>query len=389
MESQYVHTYQALVTQWSEALSSAEYHLMLFINERTLRYGKTEESIPVRHFLEGVFNASGERIVAGVGHTKAAIIRAYQSLQEKGLIEITKGQRFNSTNIFVMQVGRILEGAKKLSKLKVPKKKKQAENDNQVVSYDNRSGVVEAPQWCRRDTSISTHYNNKRNSKNSNSADVTAGIAEALEKAKEKNAASAQRKVQTMATRGLSKQGVSALWRKLLVQYYPDATANLVVTPKQYGMLKASYEATNLPLPFPEFAEWAVANWQELIDYDFAWCKKSPPPRLPSLPFFASMLKYFANYHGNQHIRDTHRKVKSDDAAKKARKLSEQNERLKAELAASERGRTQEQARAEEFRKTAAKRKRELQSTAPQRMRPISELNFHEVPDLPEWGTEE
>lgn len=389
MNNQYVTVYQALVGQWSSELTQAQYHVLLFINERTLRYGKGKEKIPIRHFLEGVFAQTGDkrRVLAGVKHSKSTVTKACQALADLGLIGKAVGNDFNGTNVFAINVKRLIDGAAKLSnRLKEPKRKKERVANNLVVPQEHRGGSTEA----QRGSSGAPNYKNTLSkntlSKNTSSASPAAGIYLAVEKAKEKNALSLQKKTNRMASSGnVSMQGITALWKQLLLKHYPDVSTNLVVTPRQYGMFKASYSSTNMPIPITEFMEWAVANWQELIDHDFAWCKKTPPPRLPSLPFFSGMFKYFVTAHGNQQVRVTHRKGNQDQSVKKTRRLEQSNESLQAQLRSTQEELGRSQAESATHQRTAAKRKRIIKRTKVQAV-PINELRFEDIEELPEWG---
>ena len=78
---------KTIVRQWTSELTPSEFEVLLFINERTLRFGKTTENIPISHFVHGLQNKkTGEIIVSGLGIGRTAVKGAITTLTEKNLI---------------------------------------------------------------------------------------------------------------------------------------------------------------------------------------------------------------------------------------------------------------------------------------------------------------
>lgn len=88
---------KTIIRQWARELTSSEFKVLLFINERTLRFGKATEYIPINHFVHGVINAGTEEVlVSGIGLKRTAIKTAITTLKERDIIDheprTTKGK---------------------------------------------------------------------------------------------------------------------------------------------------------------------------------------------------------------------------------------------------------------------------------------------------------
>lgn len=392
MENQYVSTYQALICQWSAELTQPELNVLLFVNERTLRYGKKRECIPMRHFLQGVVDKVGTRIIAGLRHNKNSIIKAYKSLRDRGLLLVSVGDNFKGTNEFAINFRKIVEGAAAMSKLNIGKKhknepKKEVEYDDFYdeggVSERPSRGISGAQQGYLRGPANKNTYNKNTISKNTNSGQGPAeGIQEAVERAKARGLASAAKTSSTLKTR-ISQRALAAHWRLMVTKHHPGVAIPLAITPKQYGMFRNSLAANQLPVDLPDFIEWAVANWVEIVDYDFEWCTARPAPHIPTLSFFATMLKYFVSAYGNQQMRDSRKKQATDKSVRQAKQLKRQNDQLSSELENAKQALGTERQKAEQFKRVAADANRRLRVRASQPA--ATDIKIEDIDDLPEW----
>ena len=77
---------RTIVRQWGGRLSPAERAVLHFINERTLRYGKSVEFIPLNQFVYGIQDSEGKSIVTGAGVKRNTARAAIQSLVKMGLV---------------------------------------------------------------------------------------------------------------------------------------------------------------------------------------------------------------------------------------------------------------------------------------------------------------
>ena len=72
---------------WPSRLSSTQYIMLGFINERTLRFGKISERLTIRQAMTGIVNQATEEVIhGGTGLKKTAIIDALKALEDRGLI---------------------------------------------------------------------------------------------------------------------------------------------------------------------------------------------------------------------------------------------------------------------------------------------------------------
>lgn len=78
------------------SLTPAEFKVLMFIFDRTVGYKKHAESIPYRHFLDGVWS-QGSLHSVGCGLGESTLKRALRGLVEKGVIERGRGQNFYGT----------------------------------------------------------------------------------------------------------------------------------------------------------------------------------------------------------------------------------------------------------------------------------------------------
>lgn len=63
-----------------------EHLVLMFIFERTYGYKKDRETIPLRHFMQGVRTAGGEIVTTRVGLSKTNLLRAIRHLENKCII---------------------------------------------------------------------------------------------------------------------------------------------------------------------------------------------------------------------------------------------------------------------------------------------------------------
>lgn len=72
--------------RYGQALTLAEFKVLMFIYDRSLGFRKLIESIPYRHFFDGVISSNGDRITFGVGLGETALKKALRGLERKGVI---------------------------------------------------------------------------------------------------------------------------------------------------------------------------------------------------------------------------------------------------------------------------------------------------------------
>lgn len=79
--------------QWPSRVSPAEFLCLIFILERTYRFGKEEELVTYRQMRNGIHSKEGQTIHGGLKLGRTAIITAITKLREKGLIRYSAASR--------------------------------------------------------------------------------------------------------------------------------------------------------------------------------------------------------------------------------------------------------------------------------------------------------
>ncbi len=74
------------ITRLKPFMTPDEFLVVMFIYDRTVRYGKPVENIPLRHFMKGVRDGEGRYVTPRVGLSKANLLRAIHHLFHKGII---------------------------------------------------------------------------------------------------------------------------------------------------------------------------------------------------------------------------------------------------------------------------------------------------------------
>jgi hypothetical protein len=287
------------MNQWRSVLSPAEVEVLYYINERTTRYDKEVEKIPLKHFIEGVYTREGIRIIAGLNRNKSTIIKAYQQLQEKGLIVVKKVGAIVKRNTFAINFKKLIEGAYEMAgSLKVGKKYKES----QQVTQRNSGGSLRGTQGVTQRNPIKytdvvstgkTQDTDSRLQRDDNS------LAENIDKAINRQQGKMREKASKAET-NFTAQNVLALWKEKMIVHHGRAVVPSV-TRKDFAVLRNNFHANSLPIPLPEFFDWAIANWSLLKDNELKWVKDMP--LLPSLRTFGNLYQYFVRAYGEFHLR--------------------------------------------------------------------------------------
>jgi len=77
---------RTIVRHWVGRVTPTEHQILLFINERTLRYGKAAEYIRLSHMTEGIVGSNDQVIVSKLGFKRSAIKKAVVDLDRNNLI---------------------------------------------------------------------------------------------------------------------------------------------------------------------------------------------------------------------------------------------------------------------------------------------------------------
>lgn len=290
------------VNRFSGDLSQSERSVLSFILERTLRFNKLTERIPLRHFLDGVVSMSGEVIVGGLGVGRTTLKNAVQSLKRKRLVRVVKCQE-TGENVFTVAV-EVMEKLFTMAKLKIGKEYKRLRegkgggsksdpgvgqnptlnnNNNgehpQVFSPSLRSGREDAasPRTARHVAGqITQEYEDKR-----------------------------QSKIESLCTKYPNRDKVRRAFTASLRRHYDDRSIPIFSPSKRdWGQYRNFLKATDFGKGFeyPDFFEWSIAYWADVLDRELRWLKGNVP-QVPDLPFFCRMQKYFLHAYFDDELR--------------------------------------------------------------------------------------
>jgi len=107
--SLYVPVYQQILNRWLVEVGINSGLVLLFITERTLRWGKEWEYIPQRHFIFGVTDVrTGEALHSGLPVSKSTLWACLSDVEERGLVGTMKGKGTSRGNRYCVHVERIL-----------------------------------------------------------------------------------------------------------------------------------------------------------------------------------------------------------------------------------------------------------------------------------------
>ena len=90
----YLPVFQAALNYWAALLKPAEVLTLLYINDRTLRYGKEWEHVKFSHYTKGLPAKSSAKVIhCGIGISQTTLQRALKTLQEADLIHAENTQQ--------------------------------------------------------------------------------------------------------------------------------------------------------------------------------------------------------------------------------------------------------------------------------------------------------
>jgi hypothetical protein len=374
--SLYVRVSQAIDNYMVASLTPSQYQLLRFINERTLRYEKEWEYIPMRHFLEGVYSGRGELLHAGLPYAKATVIKAYQGLVDIGIIKQAGGTR----NKFAIDYERLLEAAHTMALahqgLKPSRRQTVTHRTSDLEeTVTHRTSPLLKEQKSRSDrypeadASQEIPSGGKREDKGTLHA-----LLSTVTTSREKMAARAAKLAEN-----ITQENVKGAWVTAHLEHRKER-AMLSLSKSEIGKVRGVWRANRVPVPLNEFITWAVANWNEIRTHEMKWCKGFP--QVPDFKFFIGMLKWFVKAFGEYNERhwehqdmlearrDNKASKKTMDEAHSLKKLLDQYEQRHER----DQERIRKQSKAiEGMRKNGAPRR---SSYLPENMKEIHELEI-------------
>ena len=304
MDNTYTGVMQSVITITRSELSNTEFKTLLFIIQRTIRYGKQQERISHRHFSEGVWSRDGDLITVGLGACRKTVTRAIKKLIKIGLIFV---EDVGGSNLIKLNVERLIAvNCKIMSKLKQTRKEKagdkelgEGQNVPRGRGKMSHGGGVKCPP-----ISIHSKVDIEKVDKGdeSSSDTVLAGIDKVIEKTKEKNLERLRRRTTKLDTT-LTSAGLKAHWNITLREGYPDVPSVTDIPAPSFYKIRSAYNAHGSPLPLREFVVWCIDNWGDLYGGPLAWVDNMTP--VPDIFILCVIYKHFVTAYGE---RDTFKK---------------------------------------------------------------------------------
>lgn len=234
--------------------TASEAKVAHFCIERTARFNKRSERIPMRHMLEGI-----PKVIAGLGLARNTIKRALRGLESKGFIKLHPQKDANGRDAAPR-----IEIVCKMSHLKIPKRLK-----------DKELGEGSTVDHLKEEKGSPSVINNLRTTRERVHA-VADGIRKRGRRIRKKKAHTGINETEKIKT-----SSVSTAWRQLMLEYYPEmgrASFTKATGGRVTAQLRQNAQSVDDPY---EFMEWCIVNWNKLKRSEFKnWDLIKPKPEI-------------------------------------------------------------------------------------------------------------
>jgi hypothetical protein len=297
MSESYTAIMQLSNSVFTFCLSSVEKRVLDFIIQRTLRFNKNHEVIPIRHFIDGVYDMDDKVICFAACTSKQKLFQALKSLASNGYIHISRVGRANRYGVYEQDL--IALGAKAMSHLKEARQKKRLESNQKKKARWFTTEPHIGSQVNHLNGSQVNHRSNRSKVTDSEVMESTASQVDAIKSAQQKNKQAKLEKEEKARTRK-NMGNATVLWNASLREHCPEAPPARKITGKQWGPLKANTVSMEGP-EFAAFLSWTVENWSVLARHDLKWVDDITD--VPDLFLFARLSKHFVAAYANESAR--------------------------------------------------------------------------------------
>lgn len=331
MKYTYFDVLRSINSYWIHELSSKEFIVLVFIVERTIRYKKYSENIPMSIFLNGVFERkSGKCLHAPLPISRTSIKSAYNSLFERGLISITTNDY--GVNKFEVDCNSIVEKGRYLAL--------QLENNHKVKSELGRKSTTRRTNSDTRGADIrkgrsnsdplitdNKYIDNKTKIKRSDTTNNVVSFSYHNKHSSKSRNRSRKRVRHTTNEDSdnyqLTKERFITTWKDLLNKYYDTVTVNNF-SDRDFFILNKSRKQHKLPMSFNGFTEWVIENWST-INYRLSWIKSMT--KYPSPFHYARYFKHIVKVYADLEAKNDIRTMQKDENSilKKFERLTSEN----------------------------------------------------------------
>jgi hypothetical protein len=312
----YVPVQQMIVSYWMGVLPPPQITLLLYINERTLRYGKDTESIPKRHFLKGVTANNGQVLHNGLNIAHTALWKHLAELENTHhLIHVQKSLKLHVGNKYSLHLANLsepvmagklktssknLDTSRQKRRLKVSKKAQETDESEGELVRNTTGGSSQNELGTRsQNVLISNRYINNRLELAETKRDrfatrIISDFSESVEgriQATKERSVSRREQLTAKADSDLRMPNIKAAWENAVAQVKEsDPTWDRMTTPptgKTVGILKKHIHRIypNGGYRLGEIFYDTISRWDDIRLGPMAW--HTDMPRAPHFDFVA------------------------------------------------------------------------------------------------------
>jgi hypothetical protein len=311
-------------------LTNAEFHTLLFIGERTIRYNKLEEKIPLRHFLTGVYDKTGQLLLGHVSLSKTSLLKGIKSLHRRGFIALSHCTE-SGAGIYRLVVENIEKAVAMIRETSARTTKKWFRNNEvEDVATKSERGSTLVPGvgnfGTTKDTDRELQKDQKPTSLSSAAVEpAVVSVKKKVEEIRQKYRETRERKKDELhlTREGFRQDAFIAAWVSSCEThketYFGDKVPLVSPTRKELAIFKNSLTGLALPAGFKAgaFIEWCVLYWNTVQEERFYWMTNPPAPLAPDLRFFMRFIRdFYAIYlsrYAKQHIQTRQRRERQKE----------------------------------------------------------------------------
>lgn len=262
--------------------TASEFKVAHFCIERTARFNKQSERVPMRHMLQGIPD-----VVCGLGLARNTIKRALKGLEDKGFLRVHHRKAKNGRDLAPK-----IEIVCKMSKLRIGKKHRNREgstNDDRGSTTDNLKEEILKEE-------------------NSSSSRTTRAVHAVVDEVKKVGRVRRKNKAQRQLTKSVNTGNVAQAWKQLCIEYYPELreqTFTKATAGRVTGQLHNHQRSVHDPY---EFMEWCIQHWAVLKKKEFKnWELVKPKP---DISVWGMAMSQFVGFYAT---REYYEKAKAED----------------------------------------------------------------------------
>lgn len=274
-----------ILREW--VLTPAQFQVLMFIADRTIRWGKRAESISIRQITHGVFNKDGHLVRHGIGQSRSTVLRALSSLEQSGHISVRRTHRSDGNknkNIYTINWennmlktpktgarSKVKSGLKQSKKLTLGSENGGEKEGDTLVSNLHHPSIKMTPY----NIPLSNIPLNEESASHAPASEelpegTKASLEETLKKVKKRTEEKRQKKLQ----KGTSLQKIFQAWELEIKNLFPDYPV-MQWTGKQFGQVK-SIKAKIGEVPLWDFLYHCIVNWRLIHASKLSWMSTHP-----------------------------------------------------------------------------------------------------------------